>query len=494
MTIAGYRRISDVRSASELIAVINGEGGFLPLIAEREISPKGGNNSHKRANIRLLSYYAEKFSAVDSGLSAFLAYIKDLKGVNIDVRQANPNSQTVGSVRLMTFHAAKGLEFPVCFVARVNQECNFREGGGVARKPPLMRFDKVAGIVADNFDFDNLCRFKTLHSDYANRLNRELTIEEEMRKLYVAATRAEYKLIFTGFSTGGRVKSGSYAEWLEDNIQYTVENFVESVESVESIENAESTEDIKSAESIKIAADEITANINAVYSRAVLGTIPRKLTATQVAEGFGGLSGNEHDEPTIFPRNPSFRGEGRLTGKKRGDAYHKARELIEFGGNGYAEQLKRLEHRFTPLEYKAVNPCDIVGFFESDLGKRAVNSEKVCKEYELYTEIGLVELGVSIESLPTAATANVKPPAVGQSPPHLGSCSAFIQGIADMFFYEDGEIVLVDYKTNRGVAAEKLAQDYRGQLSVYKKAIEEMTGGKVKECWIYSFEQGAILL
>jgi ATP-dependent helicase/nuclease subunit A len=63
-----------------------------------------------------------------------------------------------------------------------------------------------------------------------------------------------------------------------------------------------------------------------------------------------------------------------------------------------------------------------------------------------------------------------------------------------MFFCEDGEIVLTDYKTNRNTTAEKLIHDYKGQLSVYKRAIEEMTGLKVKECWIYSFEKGAVLI
>jgi len=150
-------------------------------------------------------------------------------------------------------------------------------------------------------------------------------------------------------------------------------------------------------------------------------------------------------------------------------------ELLDFSKGDYPKQLQNLQPRFTPIEYKAVNPCDIDGFFKSELGQRAINSKKVVKEFKLYTEIGLEQLGITDDC-------------------RLSTVNCFVQGIADMFFYENGEIVLIDYKTNRNTSSEKLAHDYRGQLTVYKKAIEEMTGVRVAECWIYSFEKGAILL
>ncbi|MBP5605569.1 MAG: PD-(D/E)XK nuclease family protein, partial [Ruminiclostridium sp.] len=68
----------------------------------------------------------------------------------------------------------------------------------------------------------------------------------------------------------------------------------------------------------------------------------------------------------------------------------------------------------------------------------------------------------------------------------------FIQGIADMFFIEDGEIVLVDYKTNTGVSPEELREEYRGQLEIYAAALSEALGMPVRQKLLYSFEHGEI--
>ncbi|MCL1832323.1 MAG: UvrD-helicase domain-containing protein, partial [Oscillospiraceae bacterium] len=209
-SLTHYRRVADVSSAAELIAVINGEGGFLPLLTD----------NHKRANVRLLSYYAEQFTATrtDSGLPAFLTYIKELQHIGVDVRQANVNTQMRGCVRLMTIHASKGLEFPVCFVARTNQDYNKRGGGKGAT---YVKFDEEAGIAADWLfeEKDGLCRFKSLVTDYAARREREQSVSEEMRKLYVAATRAQRKLIFTGYTKTGEVCDTSYAAWIDGNVR-----------------------------------------------------------------------------------------------------------------------------------------------------------------------------------------------------------------------------------------------------------------------------------
>ena len=56
-----------------------------------------------------------------------------------------------------------------------------------------------------------------------------------------------------------------------------------------------------------------------------------------------------------------------------------------------------------------------------------------------------------------------------------------IRGIADMFFIEDGQIVLADYKTNRNTTPRELAEQYRNQLRIYARGLSEMTGLPVKE-------------
>lgn len=66
--------------------------------------------------------------------------------------------------------------------------------------------------------------------------------------------------------------------------------------------------------------------------------------------------------------------------------------------------------------------------------------------------------------------------------------SIYIQGIIDCYFEEDEEIILVDYKTDyvqEDISI--LVERYRGQISMYKEAIEAITKKRVKESFIYSF-------
>ena len=62
-----------------------------------------------------------------------------------------------------------------------------------------------------------------------------------------------------------------------------------------------------------------------------------------------------------------------------------------------------------------------------------------------------------------------------------------IQGIIDAYFEEDGEIIVLDYKTDRVQTEAELKDRYREQLRLYTKAIEQIIRKKVKEQIIYSF-------
>ena len=71
--------------------------------------------------------------------------------------------------------------------------------------------------------------------------------------------------------------------------------------------------------------------------------------------------------------------------------------------------------------------------------------------------------------------------------------TVLVQGIIDAFFYEDGEAVVVDYKTDRVSRAEELVERYHAQLEYYDQALRMLTGRKVKERLIYSFKLGEVI-
>ncbi|MCR4684680.1 MAG: PD-(D/E)XK nuclease family protein, partial [Lachnospiraceae bacterium] len=61
-----------------------------------------------------------------------------------------------------------------------------------------------------------------------------------------------------------------------------------------------------------------------------------------------------------------------------------------------------------------------------------------------------------------------------------------VQGIIDAFFIEDGQIVVVDYKTDRVGSAKTLTERYHVQLEYYDKALTRLMKLPVKERLIYS--------
>ena len=62
-----------------------------------------------------------------------------------------------------------------------------------------------------------------------------------------------------------------------------------------------------------------------------------------------------------------------------------------------------------------------------------------------------------------------------------------IQGIIDVFFIEDGEIVLLDYKTDVIDSLEALWNRYNVQIQYYEEALTKLMQMPVKERILYSF-------
>ena len=64
-----------------------------------------------------------------------------------------------------------------------------------------------------------------------------------------------------------------------------------------------------------------------------------------------------------------------------------------------------------------------------------------------------------------------------------------LQGIIDCFFEYNGEIILLDYKTDYVSKdnEEELNKKYKKQLDYYSEALFKITGKKVSKRYLYSF-------
>ena len=162
-------------------------------------------------------------------------------------------------------------------------------------------------------------------------------------------------------------------------------------------------------------------------------------------------------------------------GAMRGTAVHRVMECLDYAEVESEEEIRvqvqrMLEsQKMTEQEAECVRVRDIRRFVDSVLGQRM---RKAAAEKMLYRE---------------------QPFVIQRSAALLDDSwrgeTILVQGIIDAYFVEGGEIVLVDYKTDRVGRGqeEKLVSLYRVQLEDYAQALERMTGMKVKEKVIYSF-------
>lgn len=441
-----------------------------------QIMSVGLKGKERLANLRLLVRYGKDYPRP----ADFIAAMKNIKSSSeIALPQAQVKEQEEKSVKLMSIHASKGLQFPVVFVAETNISPNTRD----RFLKMIYNFKEGVGIsVTDN---KQLYKYKTLSHNYLEKGYLDRVLGEELRLLYVAMTRAEEKLIVT---TSAQIKEkekkskNGTTEYIEEEAPPTADSYygfiykrLEEAPAMMNLVEVEEDREIvinnEAAQNVDMPDFElIRKKLEYEYPYKKLTDTPAKFTAT--ALGVKADEGENENTTTgaFYLGLPVFIKKGKpLTPKERGDLYHKVMENLDFTAKNAAGELNRLvrEGVITEKERGEIKAEEIQGFLESSLCQRAVGAEEVNREFPVFT---------------TVNAANTENPE--------NEDLSFIQGIADMFFTENGEIVLADYKTNRNTTPQKLTEEYKGQLSIYKKALEEMTGLRVKECWLYSFSLG----
>ncbi len=169
-----------------------------------------------------------------------------------------------------------------------------------------------------------------------------------------------------------------------------------------------------------------------------------------------------------------------LSGIQYGTAVHKIMELLSFSEKLDTDN-KRLyailkseqeqwiaEGTVTAEELACVGINRIKNFFQSNLAKRMIAANA---RNRLFKEQPFV-LGIGADQL---------------KPGFPSTEIVLIQGVIDVFFYENEEIVLADYKTDKVSTKEELIARYKNQLDYYQQALEQITGKRVKQRYLYSF-------
>lgn len=468
----------------------------------------------RRANLDMLVEKAAAYEATSyRGVFHFIRYIEKLKKYNTDFGEASVAEDQGNTVRILSIHKSKGLEFPIVFVAGMGKQFNKQDTRGA------MLIDADLGIGTDYLDVENRLKGPTLKKNVMKRRMELEALGEELRVLYVAMTRAKEKLILTAAvknlpdrlekyrhlsMENGQVPltllttASGYLDWIlmsmaEGSVRILVREETAAGqlgrEIRDQLEKKARKEELLSIGEEEVFAPELRQRLEASYAFSYPWKADMMLNTKMSVSDLKkeGMEEELEEAVLLLPTVPAFMEEKEETlhGASRGTAYHRALELLDFTLCGAsAEQAATeafvraalsvfvQEGKMTKEAADSIRVSDLVKFFDSGLGlrmRRAAGEGRLEKEKQFVIGIPAREMGDwdSGERI-------------------------LIQGIIDAFFEEDGALVLVDYKTDYVTEGEILKKRYRTQLEYYRRALEQITGSKVKESYLYSFRAGVV--
>lgn len=170
-------------------------GQILDLTGYGDFARAMPAGQQRLANLDMLIEKAVEFEKTSyHGLFNFIRYIEQIRKYEVDYGEVNIFGEAADTVRIMTIHKSKGLEFPIVFVAGMGRAFNFMDTYG------SIVLHSEYGIGLDITDKEKRTRQTTVYKQLIqDRLKSEM-LAEELRVLYVALTRAKEKLILSGYT------------------------------------------------------------------------------------------------------------------------------------------------------------------------------------------------------------------------------------------------------------------------------------------------------
>lgn len=542
-----FRYLAGLLPMHQLLEQIYRETGYYAYVSAM---PAGET---RQANLDLLIEKAAAYEKTSyQGLFHFIRYVERLKKVETDFGEAAVAGAQDRTVRIMSIHKSKGLEFPIVILAGMGKKFNKRDVYG------RLLIDMDFGVGADYLDLDLRLKSVTLKKQVLKRRMDLESLGEELRVLYVAMTRAKEKLImtatdlylenklekygiefdgngelrrFTGY-TGRRAKprtgqnkavpftllmgAGSYLDWIFMALPKTqgtiachqapAASFI-GTEVLRQMERKTSREMLLNQpegivyhEEYRRALEEALhyrypytedTTLYAVMSVSELKRRSQEQEGREVLELFPEAA-EEGKESLVEDVEDSREKEEGLAespreaekkaaaddvrrfgrGALRGTAYHRALELVNgWECESFHDVVRQLDAftekgRISREARKLVDAEVLWRFFRSDLGKRlsqAGREGRLHKEQQFMIGVPAKEMGL------------------GESEELV-----LIQGMIDVYAEEEDGLLLVDYKTDYVECMEELVSRYQVQMKYYIRALEQVTGKKVKEAAIYS--------
>ncbi len=379
----------------------------------------------------------------ERGLAGLLLEIESLReAVNLESDLSDKDQGDC--VQVMTAHSAKGLEFPVTIIAAMDK--------GTQRNAASVTFTPEFGLGLTWKDSAGKPKSEGLDDSWQLH-NSESLKEREKREanrlLYVAMTRAEEHLILS--SSRGKNKSSNWAKMVDQFFELeeqapsdeartetvtlpTGEQFDVLVRVTDSDPPPLRADDLDraSVEGVltiprPVAGDQHDSAVN-VTSLAVFADCPRKYYLQRYVGWNGRLS---RFDPEELPAEADE--DDALSAADLGSLVH---EILAGKSGSYPVDAQRL--------------ADV--FLESSLGQRAAAATRSAREWDFIVDIPISDGGGTL-----------------------------VRGSIDLWFEENGEIVIVDYKTD----LKQRPEAYAPQLALYALAMERAFGKRPSEAWLH---------
>ncbi|HPJ01477.1 MAG TPA: 3'-5' exonuclease [Candidatus Limiplasma sp.] len=496
----------------------------------------------RQANLRLLCEKAVEFQARGSGgLKQFLQSVVSVRAARESVSPTvmGPREDVV---RVMSIHKSKGLEFPVVFL--MGLEAPMERRGGTA-----LSLHQKLGVALPYIDEVRRVKGDTLLSSAIGLRQQSENLAERARVLYVGMTRARDELIMTGCMEVPRfsaVLPSAYAvasarhmlEWLtlctdpatdthvlaeEDSPTYstsfphktggfTVVSHIFETEAMDFIRILQTKTDRETLAKQRESLAALTEEARRLALRypadpdaddPLLPGLrhshqPFKVGVTALTRARRGNPDaapapvlSDEDDPgeleTValkrlplpltrprqiadLPSLPAFMRETATEqpGVRRGVAAHKALSLLRYGElracqtpqelrDNIRKQLEGFQKRrmFSEADVRLLDVDALSAFFESALGRGALRAETVKREWGF------------VLALPEED-------------------GMLVQGVIDLCYLQDGQWVLVDYKTDAVKTPDELWVLYGAQVALYRRALKEITRLPVRSVTLYS--------
>lgn len=487
--LGNLRKISVTMSVAGFIRYLVEEKGMIAYINAM------GNAEQRYQNILKLISFAQSFdSGVNVGLTAFIRYIDKIISSDKSIESASLTTGSENAVTIMSVHHSKGLEFPICIFAGTNRIYNKTD----LSDKLLLNTAYGLGIKCHNEEL--MYQYKSAPYSVIKDKNTVEIMSENLRVLYVALTRAKEQFItfISCDNLESKLKRISaniindeispymcrkvscdadfflmcallhrdgkmLRDYTEKSVKLKNGDFPLSIEITDEIELESKASDIEFVSANDDIVGEIGKRLSFTYERKELENVSSKLTASaldSVRTGFEYLTSAK----------PSFMNKTGLTAAERGTAMHTFMQFCSYENayNNLENEISRLyANGFLSAEQAdSLDKKRLSDFFNSAFADRMFSSDKIYREIKVSSFIKANEI------YDTDFDDEI-----------------LVQGIADCVFEENGELVLLDYKTDR-VGSDELVERYRKQVMFYRNAVSKTLSKPVKETFLYSFYLG----